>query len=367
MSNHPRLRPLAGLAIAGVLVLAGCSQASPTVPSPTTPGTSADGTTEPDAQAGGEVVLIAHDSFTFPDDLLAKFEQETGYTLKVTQSGDGGQLANQLTLTKDAPLADAFFGVDNSFISALIDGGVVDPYRPQSLPADAAGFDADAVGSVAPVDHGYVCVNVDDAWFAEKKIAAPATFEDLTDPAYKGLTVVIDPTASSPGAAFLFATVAAFGEDGYEDYWTDLLANDARVDQGWSDAYYTDFSGAGEGGKYPITVSYNTSPAYTVAEGAKDSSTSALLDTCTSQIEYAGVLAGAKNPAGARAVIDFLVSQDFQDTVAETMYMYPVIDAAVPAEWDKWAPLPESSIDLDPADLSAGRTKWLDAWSQLAG
>lgn len=344
--------------IAAILVLSACAN--------TTDPSAAPSATDP-TPAGGEVTLIAHDSFEFPDELKADFEATTGFTLTVTKSGDGGQLANQLVLTKDAPLADAFFGVDNSFIGSLIDAGAVDPYRPASLPDSATQFNADAAGSVAPIDHGYVCLNADDAWFAANDLTAPVAFDDLLKPEYKDLAVVIDPTASSPGAAFLFATVAKFGEDGYLDYWRALLANGAKIDQGWSDAYYTDFSGAGEGGKFPITVSYNTSPAYTVPDGSDVSTTSALLDTCTRQVEYAGVLAGAQNPAGARALIDYLVAQKFQDTIAETMYMYPVIDAAVPEEWQTWAPVPTQTHDLDPAVISVSRVDWLDAWSQIAG
>ncbi|SNS66722.1 thiamine transport system substrate-binding protein [Micrococcales bacterium KH10] len=354
----------ASIATGLALVLTACGGGTDS-PTPNDVATNTEGQSE---ELSGEVTLIAHDSFTFPDELIADFEEKTGLTLNVTTTGDGGQLANQLVLTKDAPLADAFFGVDNSFVTGLIEAGAVDPYTPESLGESATEFAADDAGSVTPVDHGYVCFNADDAWFEENGLAAPETLDDLTDEAYRGLTVVMDPTASSPGAAMLFATVAKFGEDGYRDYWTKLLANDTKVVQGWSDAYYVDFSGGGEDGQYPIVVSYNTSPAYTVAEGSDESTTSVLLDTCTRQVEYAGVLAGAKNPAGARAVIDYLVSQDFQDTVAETMYMYPVLPSgAVPDEWQNWAPVPQHSLDLAPDQITANRAAWLDEWSQLAG
>ncbi|GAA2518335.1 thiamine ABC transporter substrate-binding protein [Rarobacter incanus] len=342
------------LGAAGALVLGACAASPKTTTAQTQ---SAAQTTE--------LTLITHDSFTLPDDLKAEFEKETGLKLTVTTGGDGGQLANQLVLTKDAPVADAFFGVDNSFISTLVDSGAIADYQPADLPAAAA---TDAQAGATPIDYGYVCVNVDDAWFAQKGISAPETLDDLIDAKYKGLTVVMDPAASSPGAAFLFATIAKYGEAGYKQWWTSLLANDAQIDQGWSDAYYTDFSGGGENGTFPITVSYNTSPAYTVPKGEDESTTRALLGTCTRQVEYAGVLAGAKNPEGAKKLIDFLAARDFQDTIAENMYMYPIDAAAnVPEDWKKWAPVPTTTLDLPAADIAKNRATWIDAWTQLAG
>ena len=105
---------------------------------------------------------------------------------------------------------------------------------------------------------------------------------------------------SSPGLAFLLATVGAFGEDGWQDYWTALKANGLKVADGWSDAYFTDFSGGGGGGPRPIVLSYASSPPSTVPEGGTEPTTGALLDTCFRQIEYAGVLDGRGEPGRAR-------------------------------------------------------------------
>ncbi|GEN81180.1 thiamine ABC transporter substrate-binding protein [Actinotalea fermentans] len=309
---------------------------------------------------GGTVVLVTHDSFALPDELVAAFEEETGYTLETRAPGDGGALVNQLILTKDAPLGDAVYGIDTTFATRAIAEGVLEPYQAADAVADYA---VDDTGSLTAVDMGDVCINVDHEWFAERGIAEPATLEDLTDPAYRDLLVVTNPATSSPGLAFLLATVGAFGEDGWLDYWTALRDNGLKVASGWSDAYYVDFSGPSSEGDRPLVLSYASSPPYEVPEGATDAPTGALLDTCFRQVEYAGVLAGAANPEGARAVVDWLLSPEVQAAIPENMYMYPVTDVELPASWAQFAPLATEPFHVEPDAISANRDAWIEQWT----
>lgn len=327
------------IAFAAVVALAGCSATGAGGPAP----------------SESSVTLVTHDSFTLSDGLLDAFQEKTGLAVKVVQPGDGGALVNQLVLTKDAPLGDLVFGIDNSFASRAVDEGVV---APTDTP-DA--FE----GALVPVDYGDVCINVDHAWFAAQGVAEPVTLEDLTKPEYKDLLVVPNAVTSSPGLSFLLATVGAFGEDGWVDYWTALKANGVKVADGWSDAYYTDFSGGGANGPRPIVLSYASSPPYTVPEGGTEPTTGALLDTCFRQTEYAGVLEGAANPEGAQELLDFLLSDEVQDDIPVSMYMYPVSETAtLPDEWTAFAPLADEPFEVSPEDISKNREAWLALWSE---
>lgn len=327
-----------------------------------------------DAAAGGDsdaasntVTLIVHDSFP-NDEFAAAASAATGYEVEVVSAGDGGELTSQLVLSADAPLADAFFGVDNVFASRIADAGVSEPYLPADLPDRATEYLYDEQGSLVPVDLGQTCINIDPAWFTENGLAEPSTYEDLVDPAYRGLTVLLDPSTSSTGASFLVGTIAKFGEDGFADYWKQLAENDVRIEQGWTEAYNGQFTQGGGDGTFPIVLSYSSSPAWTVTEDGTESTTVSLDATCSSQIEYAGVLKGAANPDGAKAVIDYMLSSEFQDTIADSMYVYPIdADAYVPEEWAKFAPLAESPNDLTPAEIGAGREGWLKTWSDATG
>lgn len=302
------------------------------------------------SKGGDTVTLIVHDSF--PNEDFAKAASEaTGYDVKVVSAGDGGELTSQLVLTQSAPVADAFFGVDNVYLSRLIDGGVI------------AGEDA-----AKPVTQSATCINIDPAWFAEHGVAEPTGYEDLTKEQYKGLSVILDPSTSTTGASFLIGTIAKFGEEGFADYWKKLAANDTRVEQGWTEAYNGQFTQGGGDGTYPIVLSYSSSPAWTVTEDGTATTTKALLDTCSTQIEYAGVLEGAANPEGAKAVVDYMLSREFQDTIADTMYVYPIdAEAYVPADWEQFAPMPGAPNDLTPAEIGKGRDAWLKEWSEATG
>lgn len=354
------MKARAGLALLILPALTACSAV----------GSGGEGPTSTGTAGGGEVTLVTHDSFTLSDGLLDQFTADTGYQVNVVQPGDAGTLVNQLVLTKDAPLGDVVFGIDNTFASRALDEGVVVPpaaplAAPAASDAEAYRVEGDDAGALTAIDVGDVCVNVDHAWFAEHQLPEPVTLDDLTKPEYQDLLVTPSPVTSSPGFAFLLATIGAKG-DGWADYWTALRANGVKVTEGWSDAYYVDFTAGGEDGTRPIVLSYSSSPPETVPEGGTAPTTGALLDTCFRQVEYAGVLAGAANPAGAAALIDFLLSDEVQADIPGSMYVYPVSTAvSVPDEWAQWAPLADSPFEVPAADIAAHREEWLDQWSDV--
>ncbi|QYJ03710.1 thiamine ABC transporter substrate-binding protein [Nocardioides panacisoli] len=311
---------------------------------------------------GGEVVLVTHDSFNLPEELVAAFEEDTGYELVHTPAGDGGELTNKLVLTDSEPLGDVAFGVDNTFASRALDADVFAPYDAE-LPAGAEQhtLPGDEEGALAPIDTGNVCVNVDTAWFEQRDRPPPETLDDLTEPAYESLFVTPGATSSTPGMAFLLATIAEYGED-WQQYWQDLLANGAKIVRGWEDAYTVDFTYSG--GNRPIVLSYDSSPAFTVADG--ETSTADLASTCFGQVEYAGVLAGAENPEGAQAVIDWMLSQQVQEALPPNMYVYPVAeDAALPEEWAEFAPPASPELSLPPEEIAANRSQWQQEWTDI--
>jgi thiamine transport system substrate-binding protein len=342
--------------LTSTLALAGCSLAS---------GDDGDGDGGKASETSDRVVLVTHDSFHLPQELKAEFEKESGYRLVVRQSGDAGALTNKLVLTKDDPTGDVAFGVDNTFASRALQAGVFAGYTPRDLPEGAAAFDlpGDDGRRLTPVDNGNVCVNIDTTWFDAHHVAPPATLDDLTKPAYKGLLVTPGATTSSPGLAFLLATIGRYG-DGWPAYWKRLLGNGTKVVDGWEDAYTVDFTQGGGKGDRPIVVSYDSSPAFTVADGT--STTKALLDTCFTQVEYAGVLAGAKNEKGAQALVDFLLSSDVQAALPDAMYVFPVAAGTpLPADWTKYAVQPTKPWTVAPADIDQHRDEWLRTWSDL--
>ena len=351
-----RKKTLAG---AGILLAVGLAVSS--CASDAAPGATPD-----------KLVLVTHDSFNLSEGTLAKFTDETGIEVEVQASGDAGQLVNSLVLTKDSPLGDVVFGIDNTFASRAVNEGVLADYASKDL-TDAEEQYLLPAGSgreqLTPIDNGDVCVNVDHEWFAEAGIAEPVTLDDLLKPEYKDLFVTPAANSSSPGLAFLLATVAAFGEgdDGWQDYWKKLVANGVKIDAGWSDAYYVDFSGPSSEGDRPLVVSYASSPPFEVQEGDTVAPTGALLDTCFRQTEYAGVINGTENAAAAEKLVDFLFSTTVQNDIPESMYVFPVNAAAtLPEGWSDYAEIAENPFVVSPDDIDKGRDAWLTEWAAIA-
>lgn len=337
--------------------LSACTASDPagSQPSASAP-TNASATADP---APTTVTVVTHDSFVVPDELLAEFEAQSELEVEFVAPGDAGTLVNQLVLTKDAPLGDVVYGVDNTFASRAIGAGVFEDYASAApAAADAAAYAVpDSASQLTAVDFSDVCLNYDLAAFPK---GAP-TLDQLTDPAYAGKVSVTNPATSSPGLAFVLATIAAKG-DGWIDWWEAMAANDLRVTASWSDTYFTDFSAPNYGGDYPIVLSYASSPPFEVIDG--EATTEAMLDTCFRQVEYAGLLAGAANPEGGKAVIDWMLSDEFQAALPENMYVYPVSSAVeIPADWTANAPLAAQPYTLDSAQIDAHRDEWIEAWT----
>ena len=272
---------------------------------------------------------MVYDSFSVSEDVIAGFEAEHNVTVQFLKAGDTGKMLNQAIISRDNPQADVLYGIDNTFLSRALDAGIFEPYKADNVANIPSKLHLDAEYNVVPTDFGDVCLNYDVAYFAENDLPVPQSLADLTDPAYKGLLVVENPASSSPGLAFLVATIGAFGEDGYLDYWKALRENDVLVVDGWDTAYYNEFSGgAYSEGVRPLVVSYATSPAAEVyfSEGAlTEPPTGAVTapGTCFRQIEFAGILKGAENRDLAEAFIEFLLSDAFQADIPLQMWVFP--------------------------------------------
>ncbi|MDX9991723.1 MAG: thiamine ABC transporter substrate-binding protein [Anaerolineales bacterium] len=339
-----------------VLTLAACA------PQPSNP---APGPLSPSDVSPSTLTIMTHDSFSASEEVIRAFEEANNVRLFFLKSGDTGSALNKAILSKSAPLADLFYGVDNTFLSRALDADIFEPYNAPLLAQIPAEFQLDSQNRALPVNFGDVCINYDKAWFAEKNLPVPQTLADLTKPEYKGLLVVQNPATSSPGLAFLLATIERYGPQGYLDYWRALKANDVTVVDGWETAYYTNFSASSGQGPQPLVVSYSSSPAAEVlyaAEPLADAPTASILDGCYRQIEFVGILKGTPHRAMAEKFINFMLNISFQADMPLNMFVYPVNPAAqLPAEFVQYAQTATNPARLDPA---ANRETWIQAWTE---
>jgi thiamine transport system substrate-binding protein len=326
-------------------------------------------TPEADPAEPTTITLLTHDSFDVSEEVLAAFTEDTGITVELLPSGDAGSMLNQAILTKGSPQGDVLFGVDSTFLSRALDEDLFLAYESPALGDVDESLVLDPEHRVTPIDTGDVCLNYDKEGLTEAGLEPPQALADLTDPAYAGTLVVENPATSSPGLAFLLATVAEFGEDGWQDYWRALTENDVEVAAGWEEAYYGSFSGAaGSPGDRPLVVSYASSPPAEVIfaeEPLDEAPTGVVESSCYRQIEFAGILDGTEHEEAAQQLIDFLLSPTFQQDVPLKMFVYPVTDVEVPAEFVEHGAQPEDPYLLDAELVAQNRDAWIEEWTEI--
>ncbi len=315
------------------------------------------------------VVLVTHDSFAISPGVKKEFELETGLKLRILKTGDAGEVVTKAALTSGNPQGDVLFGVDNTLLSRALGADVFEPYESELLQNVDPEYALDPEHRVTPIDHGEVCLNYDKAWFAERGTRPPRTLEELTLPRYRDLLVVENPATSTPGLAFMLATIARYG-DLWQGYWRKLRANGVLAVDGWEEAYTVRFSGAaGSNGDRPIVVSYASSPpAEVIFREPRPSTapTGVLEESCFRQIELAGVLRGARNEKGARRLVDFMLSRRFQEDIPLAMFVFPVNrDAELPPEFVKYAVVPKQPLKLSPEEIEANRERWVAEWTDI--
>lgn len=318
-----------------------------------------------------ELVVMTHDSFAISEEVMAAFEADQGIKVTIVKSGDTGSALNRAILSKEAPIADVFYGVDNTFLSRAIEEEIFEAYDSPMLASIEEQFKLDPTNQALPVDYGDVCINYDRAVFNENGIPVPLGFESLSNPLYKDMLVVQNPATSSPGLSFLLATIAYFGEDGYLEYWEALRANGVLVVNDWESAYYGSFSPyAGVESGRPLVVSYATSPAAEVifsAEELEESPTGSMTasGTCFRQIEFVGILKGTEKRALAEAFIDYMLDIDFQEDIPMHMFVYPVnTNVEIPAVFEDHDGIVDQPATLDPELISDKRDEWIQAWDE---
>lgn len=316
------------------------------------------------------LTVMTHDSFAISEGVVKAFQDANHAEVVFLQSGDAGAMLNKAILTKDAPLADVLFGVDNTFLSRAIEADIFESYDSPLLQEIPDEFKFDSSNHALPVDYGDVCINYDKAYFAENNLPVPQSLEELTQPEYKGLLVVENPATSSTGLAFLVATITHYGE-AFTDYWRALKENGVVVVDGWETAYYTNFSGSSGHGPQPMVVSYATSPAAEVVFAETplaDAPTASIIgpDTCFRQIEYVGILKGTDQRALAESFVDFMLGKQFQEDMPLQMFVYPVNpNAELPEEFVKYAQSAELPVTMSSELIALNRDQWIQTWTDI--
>lgn len=316
------------------------------------------------AQAAEKLRVMVHSSFEIPKPLLAQFEKQNNIKLAIIKGGDAGEMLNKLILTRAKPVADVVFGIDNTLVSKALGANVLEDSLPQAKDDSQGGLGA----AVAAVDYGFVTLNYDKAALAKSSVALPKSLQDLTLPAYKNWLVVPNPATSSPGYAFLLATISSMGEENAFAWWAQMRTNGVKVVKGWTEAYYTEFTH--NKGSRPLVVSYATSPAAEVFFSKKKITESPtgnlfLKGGVFRQVEGVALIKGGGQRDAALKFVDFMRSPPVQEALQTNMWMYPVQANTSRAEVMRHAVEP---VEFETPDVQLVATKgadWVARWTKV--
>ncbi len=293
------------------------------------------------------VTVYSYDSFVGEwgpgDELCKRFEEEyPAYKLNLVDCGDAIQAFNKAVIEKDDPAADVIVGIDNNLSSVAKKSGILEPYTPK-----AAGKiidpqlqeELDSEGFLTPYDYSHFAMIFD----TESGIEFPSSLEDLTKDIYRKKIILMDPRTSTPGLGFISWTVSKFG-DGYEDFWKALKPNILTMTSGWSEGW-----GMFLENEAPLVISYTTSPAYNVEYEDNYRYAALIFDHGhVQQVEGFALVKNGPNPEGAKAFMDFMISEKAQETLPLTQWMYPANkNVKLPESYSKAAPVPATTLHTD--------------------
>ena len=320
---------------------------------------------EEQAETPESITLIAHESFAeaVTDETFAPFTDEKGIDVEVLGSDDAGTLINQAVLSKDNPLADVLFGVDDTFLSRGVEEGIFRAH--ESVNIDTVDPDLRHENDlVTPIDYGDVCFNYDKEWFESNDVPIPTDLDALATETYAPHVTVEHPATSSPGLAFVMATIDLYGEDAWLDWWAEMRDAGLNIASDWNTAYYSDFTRYG--GDSSIVMSYASSPPAEVifAEEPPEMAPTGVIEAgCYRQVEYAGVLDGTEFPDSAGDLIDYMLSVEFQESIPLTWFVFPANqEAELPEEFVEHTTIPDSPTRLSADDIAENRDRWIDEW-----
>ena len=291
--------------------------------------------------------VLTYDSFTAdwgPGPAIAKgFEATCACKVNYIAAGDGGAILSRLKMEGEKSEADVVVGLDTSLMEAARATGLFAPVtaQPNTLPVPFADPD------FQPFDWG---------WFAFVHLKTlknpPHNFKEL---AASNLKVVIeDPRSSTPGLGLVMWVKAAYGDQAGA-IWKDLADNIVTVTPSWDEAYGLFLKGEAD-----MVLSYTTSPAYHLIAEKDDTKTAALFDEGHYlQVEVAGKLKAAKQPALADQLLAYLAGDAAQSVLPTTNWMYPA--TGLPAGFETLIQ-PTKSLLLSPAEAEAARGPAIEEW-----
>ena len=289
--------------------------------------------------------------------MLQEFEQATGIKVNFVRFSSGEALARVIA-EKGNPQVDVLFGGPVETFAAGIKEGIFEPYKPPSFGSLPARFKQAEGYWVAIADDPLVFMtNV--KFLKEANLKPPASWEDLVNPAYKGMLQMADARTSGTAVTRIFSIIEVNGrnEDKAFDYMKKLRRN-VQV-----------YTKSGGGGTLPIGLGQAGGGIFFIVDAldtkAKgyDVVISFPREGIGTSAEAIALLKGAKHPELGKKLIDWATSPAMQSLFAKHKINFVPASPEVKAEPSLAEVLKGAKIfPIDDAYAGANRKRVVDRW-----
>ena len=325
-----------------------------------------------------DITIVTYDVSGLSDSMLKEFEDRTGYKVNLIKLDDAGSILDHILQSKGSQTADLVLGLDNTYLQTALDAGVLIDHQATLQGIDASSLEFYNGSKAVPFDKGWICLNYDTEVVDGENLSVPTNLWNLTEDDWRGKVAIPSPMTSSPGRAFMVATIDHFANDpdnstDWTDWWAAMNDNDIIITTGWSEAYETHYTGGygewtdGYIGNANIVLSYCHSPGVE-AHYDEGRTKSAALDIDRSsflQIEYVAVLEGA-NIIAASDFIEYLLSGEINNEMPTENLMYSVLensDLPIENKYRANSLVPLVSAEVSSQEIAENMGSWLAKWN----
>jgi iron(III) transport system substrate-binding protein len=243
--------------------------------------------------------------------MFEEFEKATGIHVNFVRFSSGEALVRVIA-EKNNPQVDVLFGGPVETHSAGIKEGVFEPYKPPSFAVLGPRF-KNAEGYWVGIADDPLVFMSNKKFLEERKLNPPASWQDLLDPAYKGMIQMADARTSGTAVTRIFSILEVFGrdEDKAFDYMKKLRAN-VQV-----------YTKSGGGGTIPVGLGQAGAGIFFIVDALKtqqegyDVVVSFPKEGIGTSTEAIALIKGAKNPEAGKKLIDWASSPAMQNLFAK--------------------------------------------------
>lgn len=272
--------------------------------------------------AAQELVVYSTIFAGYAERMVKEFEaRNPGVKVHVINPGGTEAMISRLLAERDNPKADVMHSGGSTEYSFAKAQGLLQPVDlgdngiPAHLPL-GTGFlptrdEENYFFSWAVLFSG-IMINTER--LAQLKLPIPTSYEDLTNPIYKGHVISPNPLLSSTAMTNVLATYQAHGPDKVWELWDALNENIGYYSDSTSNTYTLV-----NRGEFPIAIVVNR-PVYEYKLQGWPVEFIFPKDGTMVQDNAVGVVKGAKNPELAKKFIEFLLGEDMQRIGAEFPY-----------------------------------------------